>query len=177
MRLVATDVYYDDGSARARAAGLVFDDWEATSVVEERVVHVSPVAPYEPGRFYLRELPCLLSLLAPLAPDLVIVDGFVDLGPGRPGLGRHLHEALGLPVVGVAKTSFHGAAPALVQRGGSARPLYVTAVGLGLDQAAEGVARMAGPNRIPILLQRVDHLSRGLAEPGPNLSTAALSKP
>jgi deoxyribonuclease V len=125
------------------------------------------VAPYEPGAFYKRELPCLLEVLG-LAPgplDAVIVDGYVWLSrDGRPGLGARLFEALGgrTAVVGVAKTSFAGADfAAPVQRGASARPLYVTAAGMDANEAADRVREMAGAHRIPELLKRVDRLCRG----------------
>jgi deoxyribonuclease V len=48
-----------------------------------------------------------------------------------------------------------------VLRGGSARPLYVTAAGLSADEAARRVRDMHGPYRIPTLLKRVDQLCRG----------------
>jgi len=94
--------------------------------------------------------------------DLLIIDGYVDLDPGgSPGLGAHVHEQLGLPVVGVAKTEFRTASHAVVvRRGGSTRPLYVTAVGVELAEAAAMVAGMAGPHRIPDALRRVDELAR-----------------
>jgi deoxyribonuclease V len=95
------------------------------------------------------------------------VDGYVLLGPNRPGLGARLFEALGnsIPVIGVAKTYFQGSRAASVRRPGSDRPLFVTAVGVDLGLAAEQIARMHGPFRIPTLLRRVDQLARGRCEP------------
>ena len=69
------------------------------------------LAPYEPGSFYKRELPAILPMvhlvLARGTVGTVVLDGHVDLDEGRPGLGRHLYEALGAPpelcIVGVAK--------------------------------------------------------------------------
>jgi deoxyribonuclease V len=93
----------------------------------------------------------------------VIIDGYVWLGAGRPGLGAHLYQALGqrTAVVGVAKRRFHGAGDAVpILRGTSQVPLFVTAVGIDLAGAAEGVRRMHGAHRIPTLLKRVDRLSR-----------------
>ena len=92
-----------------------------------------------------------------------MVDGYVDLDPGgRPGLGAHVHERTGVPVIGVAKTAFRAATHAVaVRRGTSTRPLYVTAAGLPLHEAARLVAAMAGPNRLPDALRRVDALARG----------------
>jgi deoxyribonuclease V len=87
----------------------------------------------------------------------------VWLGAGRPGLGAHLYQALGrrTAVVGVAKRRFHGAGDAVpILRGTSQVPLFVTAVGIDLAEAAEGVRRMHGAHRIPTLLKRVDRLSR-----------------
>lgn len=47
-------------------------------------------------------------------------------------------------------------------RGTATRQLYVTAAGgLTTADAAEIVAEMAGPNRIPTALARVDNLARG----------------
>jgi deoxyribonuclease V len=45
--------------------------------------------PYQPGRFYLRELPALRAVLGGLDQmALLIIDGFSDLDPhGQPGLG------------------------------------------------------------------------------------------
>jgi deoxyribonuclease V len=47
-----------------------------------------------------------------------------------------------------------------VMRGGSTRPLCVTAVGIDAGLAAAGVARMAGHHRTPTILKRVDRLAR-----------------
>lgn len=96
----------------------------------------------------------------------VIIDGYVWLGAGRPGLGAHLHQALGqrTPVIGVAKRRFHGAGDAVaILRGTSQVPLFVTAVGIDVAEAAAGVQRMHGAHRIPTLLKRVDRLSRDAA--------------
>lgn len=163
--IVALDVQYDDLAGTARAAAVGFAAWGDEVPAFEEAVIVAAVAPYEPGAFYRRELPCLLAVLAAVAGPVatVIVDGYVDLAPGRAGLGRHLYEALGerIPVVGVAKTRFFGADAAPVRRGESARPLWVTAAGMAVEDAAAHVAAMHGPHRIPTLLTRVDGLARG----------------
>jgi deoxyribonuclease V len=68
----------------------------------------------------------------------------------------------GVPIVGVAKTRFRGATHALeVYRGGSRRPLLITAGGLPGPDAARLVGAMAGRHRLPDALRRVDSLSRG----------------
>src|SRR5262249_846842 len=110
--------------------------------------------------------PYLLEILGRLerVPSTLIVDGYVWLGEGRPGLGAHLHEALAgrAAVIGVAKTRFRGAAgkTAVVLRGHSKLGLFVGAIGMSLDDAAHAIERMAGPHRVPDLLRRVDRLSR-----------------
>jgi deoxyribonuclease V len=157
--IAVVDVDYRDPAAVAAAVlARRFDDDRASA---EHTARIAQIAPYEPGRFYLRELPCLRAVLSGLSFELVVVDGYVWLDGGRPGLGAHVHEAFGVPVVGVAKTEFTGAAPVQpVLRGTSSRPLFVSAVGLALHDAAERVRTMHGPHRIPTLLSRVDRLCR-----------------
>lgn len=149
----------------AFAACVVLRDWTDEAPVEERVVTVSPIAAYEPGSFYKRELPCVLAVVAALehAPDLVVVDGYVWLDDGgRRGLGAYVHDALQVPVAGVAKSPFRGSAHAVaVTRGQSDRPLFVTAVGADPTDIAERLAWMHGPYRLPTALRRVDDLSKG----------------
>lgn len=124
--------------------------------------------PYEPGQFYMRELPYLLRALTPdrrRSLEVAVVDGYVWLGAGRPGLGERLREATDrrFPVVGVAKTRFHGNDQAeVVVRGASRRPLLVTASGMPSAEAARLVAAMHGSGRVPELLKLVDRLARGL---------------
>jgi len=82
----------------------------------------------------------------------------------RPGLGAHRYEALRrcVAVIGAAESRFVKAEPVEpVLRGRSRSPLYVTAVGMDVAQAARHIRSMHGPHRIPTLLKRVDQLSRG----------------
>jgi len=158
--LVCVDVDYR--GAGAMAAAVAFEGWDAGVAVEEVAVAVGRVEPYVPGQFYRRELPCVLAALKELkrAAELVIVDGYVWLGPQRPGLGMHVHEALGVPVVGVAKTAFAGAPGVAVVRGASKAPLFVTAEGMDPAVAARHVRAMHGAYRVPTMLKRVDQLCR-----------------
>ena len=87
------------------------------------------------------------------AESLWLADGTV------PGLGAHLYEALraNSAVIGVAKTACRDDRCALpVLRGGSRRPLFVTAAGLAPEAAAEALRAMHGDGRIPTLLRRAD---------------------
>ena len=163
--LAALDVAYNDDAGSARAAAVVFESWTSEGSTLERVVEVQGVAPYEPGAFYKRELPCLLAVLRQIEQPLkvLIVDGYVRLGEGRPGLGEHLWDAMegAVAVVGVGKTRFRSAPAVALCRGGSVAPLYITSIGMPLEQAVEHVRLMHGPYRLPTLLTRVDCLSKG----------------
>ena len=147
----------------ARAAVVVAGDAAFSAVLAERTAVVSTVAPYQPGAFFLRELPPLRAVLGGLRGlGLLIVDGYVDLDPGgRPGLGAHVHAEFGVPVIGVAKTAFRTASHAVpVLRGRSARPLFVTAAAMPVTDAARLVRQMAGRFRLPDALRRADALAR-----------------
>jgi deoxyribonuclease V len=162
--ILTTDVAYRDDSATA--AGILHMDWRTDDVAQTIVKKIDPVAPYEPGQFYKRELPCIMSVLSEAGTDLeaIVVDGYVDLGRMRkPGLGRHLFDTIGkaIPVVGVAKRPFADTPDACrVFRGKSKMPLYVTAAGMPLGQAKSHVRTMHGGHRIPTILKLADRICR-----------------
>ncbi len=145
------------------AACVGFAAWgDPVAAIEIVVRSFDPPAPYEPGQFAKRELPYLQAVLARMpALDAILVDAYVWLGPDRPGLGKVLHDACGIPVIGVAKTRFDGAVAREVVRGDSARPLYVTAAGYDEQLAATRIKAMHGEFRLPTLIKRVDALARG----------------
>src|SRR6185436_8669514 len=100
--ILAIDVQY--GETRALACGLGFPAWESSSIQEVFLKSIDDVAPYVSGSFYLRELPCILALLAEVKGEIeaIVIDGFVTLGAeGNDGLGMHLYNAIGrtVPVV------------------------------------------------------------------------------
>jgi deoxyribonuclease V len=164
---IAVDVHYlDDGVARA--AAVAAHERGFSRVAWTRAAVVPGGAPYVPGEFYLRELPPLRAVV-PVCGELslIVVDGYVDLDPGgRPGLGAHVHAEFGVSVIGVAKTAFRDASHAArVFRGRSSRPLYVTAAGMAVAEAATVVSGMAGQFRIPDALKLADRLARGLEMP------------
>jgi deoxyribonuclease V len=161
--IVCVDVDYRTDAVVT--ACVVFAAWTDAAAAHELVVHsTGAAAPYAPGRFFERELPYLRAALDQLdiPIDLVMIDGYVWLGTGLPGLGAHLHAAIGTPIVGVAKTPYLSAPSIGVVRGASARPLHVTAEGVVASEAAEHVRTMHGAFRIPTLLKRADTLARGL---------------
>jgi deoxyribonuclease V len=158
----AADVYYP-GSGGARAAAVVAADAAFTRVLSEYTALTAQVAPYQPGEFYLRELPPLRAVLRRIPGlGLLVVDGYADLDPGgSPGLGAHMHTEFGIPVIGVAKSAFRTATHAIpVRRGASTRPVFVTAAGMRRTDAADLVKNMAGRFRIPDALRRADTLAR-----------------
>ena len=162
--IVCVDVDYR--AAEVVAACVVLRDWGDGVALRESVTRLpGPPVDYAPGEFYRRELPPVRAALDALAaaPHLIVIDGYVWLGPERAGLGAHLHASLGgaVPVVGVAKRPFAGATTAIaVLRGTSHNPLFVTAVGIEGAVAADAVRTMHGANRIPTMLRRVDRLAR-----------------
>lgn len=164
----AVDVHYDD-RGHARAALVVCRELTFSTVVSEHVTDISHAAPHEPGAFCKRELPCIHAVLA-LAPhlELLVIDGYATLDPeGHPGLGARAAHAIGVPVIGIAKTPFRTATHAIeVLRGRATRPLYVTTAGGITDaDAVQIVANMSGPYRLPTAIARVDNLARGRAKP------------
>ena len=157
----ALDVHYS--KIGAAAACVLFARWEDAAPARVAALRVaSSVAAYVPGAFYLRELPCLLAVLRIVHEPLacVVIDGYAWLGDQRPGLGARLYDAIGVPVVGVAKTPFRGAPAIEILRGQSKRPLFVTAAGMRAEEAADRVKHMHGQFRVPTLLAATDRACR-----------------
>ena len=162
--ILAVDVDYRGD--QAFVAGIGFNAW--SDAIEQRVysTSVNGVEAYQPGQFFRRELPCILQLLREhaLNPGCIIIDGHVYLDGDRdPGLGKHLYDALdaNVNVIGVAKQAFKDTpARCKIYRGQSNKPIYVTAVGLELEQAKQWVAAMHGRFRIPDLIKKADRICR-----------------
>ena len=139
--ILAFDTAYSGD--RAKTVCIAFHSWSDQAPTSIHSETIEGVADYEPGQFYKRELPCILSLLKTVPQEnvkAIIVDGFVVLDDtGLPGLGAHLHAALNgrVPVIGVAKTNFATLhrLKAEVLRGASVKPLFVTAMGMPLSRA------------------------------------------
>lgn len=150
----------------AVAAAIVVGDWTDDHPVSEHVATIAQVEPYVPGEFYRRELPCLLQVISQITSPLdgILIDGYVFLDAAkRPGLGKHLYDALAAPrpvIIGVAKTRFAGAPAEEVLRGSSRVPLLDTSIGIDPQAAARFVRQMHGEHRVPTLLRRADALCR-----------------
>jgi deoxyribonuclease V len=164
--ILALDTYYKND--KAKTVCIAFQHWtddQPADVLTEELDHVEA---YQPGAFYKRELPCILSILKKTNlqnTEAVIIDGYVLLDDsGKHGLGGYLYEALDrkIPVIGVAKTNFANNIlhKAEVCRGDSQRPLYVTTLGIPLAIARNHIRSMHGVYRIPTLLKTLDMLTR-----------------
>lgn len=160
--IAAIDVHYkEDGSALAGA--VVFADFSDSEAHTQYALEIPGVAPYKPGQFYRRELPCIMAILGLIEDeiDTVIIDGYVDLGD-KPGLGRYLWNTLNhkKKIIGVAKRHFRGSDATRVFRGKSRNPLYITAAGLKQRIAADLISGMQGKHRLPQLIRQADNISR-----------------
>lgn len=167
IMIACLDVHYRNGLGRA--AAVVFQDWSDAEPIAEYGIAVPVNQDYRPGHFYERELTPLLEVIGEIEEDIDIwvVDGYCHLDDqGTPGLGAVLASSIGegIRVIGVAKNRFHKSDHAIeVFRGESERPLFVTAVGMELETAAQTIGTMEGEFRIPTILKRVDQLSRSEA--------------
>lgn len=168
--IASLDVQYTDTAAFA--AAVVFDDWQAASARSTYIASECSPEPYEPGCFYLRELVPLLTVIDKIIEpvETFVIDGYCHLSDSRdPGLGAHLLERLGKSktVIGVAKNRFRDTTHAVeLLRGKSQRPLFITSIGIGYEDAAKHIASMNGAFRVPALLKMVDQLARQFAAQG-----------
>ena len=144
---------------------MAFASWQDSAPARTHVAAAAAAADYQPGAFFKRELPCLLAAIegSERAFDVIVIDGYVWLQHGKPGLGWHVYQQLQQrpAVIGVAKSHYAGCDVAVpVLRGRSRRPLFVTAVGIDLAVAAANIAAMHGAHRIPTLIKLADRLAR-----------------
>ena len=164
--IYAFDSYYF--ADHSQTAAVAFADWTDAEPAATYLASLPIKEEYISGEFYKRELPGILQVLEQIdlqPADILVVDGYVHLNDqGKLGLGGHLHQQLAtkVPVVGVAKKRFLSVAKLLreVRRGQSERPLFVTAVGMEVGEAAGAVLGMDGPYRLPTLLKLADTLCR-----------------
>jgi deoxyribonuclease V len=160
----AVDVYYRNESATT--ALVEFSDFSSDRISRSVIQKTEIEAPYIPGKFYLRELPCILNILkqAGCQYQMIVIDGFVFLKkPACYGLGWYLAKALAYEaiIIGVAKSYFRMAERFVdVKRGRSSRPLYVSAYNMEPETAGSLIKEMYGENRIPYILKLTDKLSR-----------------
>ncbi|WP_130733879.1 endonuclease V [Flavobacterium sp. J27] len=164
--IVTIDVHYK--ADYAKTVLLFFENWQSETPTKVITHNTEDVLPYEPGSFYKRELPCILSALQETtleAIKLIIIDGhiYVD-NEGKYGLGGYLFEALDqkFPIIGVAKSSFQSNKDTVVEifRGESKNPLFVSAIGIDKEEAAHSIQNMYGAYRLPHLLKLMDQITK-----------------
>lgn len=162
--ILAVDAHYDNHNGLV--AGVAFKHWADAEPDNIYANKIEQVGDYVPGQFYKRELPGILKLLREydLKPEYIVIDGYVYLdGYARPGLGKHLYDALhgNVKVIGVAKKPFADISEEYaIFRGLSKKPLYITSAGEALSNAKIYLLSMHGIFRIPTMLKKVDQLSR-----------------
>lgn len=162
--ILAVDVHYEKQSGMV--AGITFESWSDVTPGNIYLSTIERVRDYIPGQFYQRELPCILKLLSEhgLQPDYIVIDGYVYLDRySKPGLGKHLYDALfgKVKIIGVAKKPFAGIREDFaIFRGSSKKPLYITSIGEACSAAKLYIMSMHGAHRIPAMLKKVDQLCR-----------------
>ena len=162
--IACLDVHYS--AFAARAAAIVFERWTSETPIAAYSISLGQCSEYAPGQFYRRELEPLLAAISQIREDIscYVIDGYCHLsGNKEPGLGARLAQQLpsSKAVIGVAKNRYQVSKHAVeVLRGSSKRPLFVTAVGLDYQDAANCIRSMKGDHRIPTMLKKVDQLSR-----------------
>lgn len=164
--IYAFDTYYYEDFAKTVC--IAFEDWSSEKEEEIITEKTEIASDYESGAFYKRELPCILSLLSKIElkeNDIIIVDGFVTLNnDSKIGLGGYLFEALDkkIPIIGIAKNDFSSPDEKRrnVLRGESKTPLFLTAMGIDVDEIKGKVEKMHGSYRMPTLLKKLDQLTR-----------------
>jgi deoxyribonuclease V len=164
MKAVLDVHYYNQ---IAHAACIEFVNWSDAASDRTTVTSMKVPSDYRPGKFFRRELPCLLAVLkkANRHFESIIIDGYVFLKPPTvDGLGAYLERALPYSpgVIGVAKNPLRMADRFVaITRGRSKKPLYISSLNIPLKEAAELVAGMDGAYRIPTLIRLADKASRG----------------
>ncbi len=163
--LLVTDTYYNQKSAKV--VGALFD-WSDTTPKKLITINYNKVLPYESGKFYKRELPCILKLLEEIdiaILEAITIDGHCYTSNQKDfGLGAHLWKSLDyrVPIIGIAKNSFHNTekVTTAIIRGVSKKPLYISSIGYDLKLAVKNVKKMKGNYRIPDILKIVDQETR-----------------
>ncbi|QSW87338.1 endonuclease V [Flavobacterium endoglycinae] len=164
--ILAFDTYYFDN--KAKTVCLEFSEYNQKENFKVHTEIIENVEEYIPGEFYKRELPCIMSVLNQINLEnieVIIVDGFVYLDDDKKyGLGGHLYEKLNrqIPIIGVAKTNFASIEKnkKALYRGDSIKPLYITSIGIDLEEAFKNIESMHGEFRMPTLLKELDRLTK-----------------
>ncbi|MBT34429.1 MAG: endonuclease V [Thalassobius sp.] len=150
---------------KAHAAAVIIENWQSEDPFRIYTKIIDNIEAYQPGEFYKRELPCLVSLISLFEEKIsvLVVDSYVWV-KSKKGLGGYLYDHFQgkYPVVGVAKSRFADNDENCVEllRGESNNPLFISAIGTDLIDAKDNVAKMTGEFRMPAMLKLVDRLSK-----------------
>lgn len=162
--LLALDVYYR--KTYAVAVGVIFD-WFDDKSQKIIIEYIDEVDEYIPGEFYKRELPCIMRVIKQVnigELEAIIVDGHIYVEKDTYGLGGKLYEQLygQVPVIGIAKSPFYANKDMTIEiyRGKSKMPLYISSIGIDLNEVVEKVINMTGEYRIPTILKTLDMLTK-----------------
>ena len=164
--ILAFDTYYFDNKAKTVALG--FSNWSDSIEKDNYSEILENIEEYKSGEFYKRELPCILSLISKIdikKIEIIIIDGYVFVDDNsKLGLGGFLYEKLNkkIPIIGVAKTDFISLNKNKISllRGKSKNPLFISSIGINLNEATEKIKQMSGEFRIPTLLKKLDTLTK-----------------
>jgi len=162
--VLCLDVQYHEKTAYV--AAIAFKNWENERPFKCYTKSIGNVKPYKSGLFYKREMPCLLETINSLdfSIDCLIIDGYVFLSNLlEPGLGCYLYQALDdkIPVIGVAKNKFAKYDECkFIFRGESIKPLYISSIGIDIEEACLRIKNMTGKFRFPDLLKLADTNAR-----------------
>lgn len=168
MIYLILDVYYKEfnNNTIATVAGIRFSGIEKHHILNEYKTTIYNVESYQPGQFYKREMPCLVTLIEKIQEsfDVIIIDGYVYLDKWqKAGLGKHLYDNLSVkkPIIGIAKTHFYDIPQDYaVYHGISKNPLYVTCIDFNISVSKNLVKNLQGNHRIPDIIKMVDKLTR-----------------
>lgn len=163
--ILAIDVHYRQDFAKAVGVLFNWDDEQPQEIINTIIENAEE---YIPGQFYKRELPSILKIIEKVNSstlDVIIIDGHVYIDDQENyGLGAHLYYNLNekIPVIGVAKTSFHTnhKTIGIIYRGESRKPLYVSTIGIDKSFAIEQIRNMKGKYRIPSILKQLDTITK-----------------
>lgn len=163
--ILAIDVHYKE--QYAKIVGVIFE-WNDGTPRKIYTTTLTGVAPYVPGKFYQRELPCILKLLEQIpleALETIIVDGHCYINnEGDHGLGGYLWTALDrqVPIIGLAKNKLDGndqfSFP--IYRGNSKKALFVSTIGTDPKCAMERIVEMKEDYRMPAVLKELDRITK-----------------
>lgn len=164
--ILAVDTYYFEN--KAKTVAISFENWNDN--IEQKVFTeiIDNISEYKSGEFYKRELPCILSIIKKINLEdyeAIIIDGYVFVDDNsKLGLGGFLYEKLNkkIPIIGVAKTDFISLTNNKISllRGKSKNPLFISSIGINLNEATEKIKFMSGEFRIPTLLKKLDTLTK-----------------